>query len=86
VLTGRNNLSLKFTVAKKEIEKLIHSHHEWGLSLQKEELFGVLQVFKEYLNHPNHPIDKDKICKWCFKPLTKATHQHSFCHQIIDKK
>jgi hypothetical protein len=52
VLTGRNNLSLKFTVAKKEIEKLINRHQEWGLSMQKEDLFSLLPFFRKYLNHP----------------------------------
>lgn len=46
VLAGKNNLTLKFTVIKKEMEKLIKLHPEWKISDEKEDIFGILSVFR----------------------------------------
>ena len=57
ILTGKNNLSLKFTVIKKEVDKLMKLYPEWTFKDVKEELFGTLPLFKNYMK-AGQPINR----------------------------
>ena len=70
ILTGQNNLSLKFTVVKKDIEKLMKKYPEWKIQDEKDDLLLIMPVYKQCLKS-NQPFPKSKFCQWCFKELKK---------------
>jgi hypothetical protein len=65
-LAGKNNLSLKFTTIKKEIEKIIKKYPELSINDEKDDILSIIPLFKDLLKCKK-TFDKNKICRWCFK-------------------
>lgn len=85
ILEGKNNLSLKFTAIKKEIEKIIRKQPGWRMNQETDDVWSIIPHFKLMLKS-KEPLDKSRICRWCFTLMAAGKHEHAFCRLVIDNR
>jgi hypothetical protein len=84
ILTGKSNLSLKFNIIKKEMEKILKIS-DWKLNITNSNLFKCNVTFAKYLKNGTKPTNNLNICKYCFEN-TESNFSHKLCDDLINCK